>query len=279
MSHAIKTAFEELLVSSYDDSQVNHSKHWQVFFEDLNELVNMLPLIAKASKRLVTCADDQDSCPLPFPETEPAGDLLVWPEENRGMIQIHVTDRKTGEASIASAYPWMADGVTHMAKIEGIYLWPDRLEAHVQARIGDGMSVTFFDPLFVRNRVFYRRGGFYPMVFSGMAYEFRVHDVAAKEGAEIKDTTCRLVQDGAASDEYVFIGIVQDVKTVRFLDAPVFVVRVMIGQMLLPFSEPVNIDVLVTDEALGLSRAPEPQDIVYGRLWLTAYLRKPKKQA
>ena len=282
MSSFSTTAFDELLDQDKPAKYAGHGEHWRVFFDDMDELVTMLPLIAEAAKPLMTCADDQDSCPLPFPDTEPVGNLLVWPNSERGMIQIHTVDPLTNEPAIASAYPWLSDGITHMTKIEALCLWPDRLEALVRARIGDGMAVTFFDPLFVKNRIFYRKGGFYPMVFSAIAYEFRVVDVnqiPAGFQIDAEEGACRLVQDIDVADHYLFIGKVVDVKTVRFFDTPVFLVRLTIARMVLPFNEPVDIEVVVTDEALGLSGAPEPDDTVYGKLWLTAYLRKPANKA
>ena len=280
MNHKKKTAFDELISAHCDDKHIGHGEHWRIFFDDLDELTRMLPLIGEAAQPLMTCADDENSCPLPFSEDEPVADLVAWPNTERGMIQLHVRHRQTNESSIASAYPWVSDGVTHMAKIEGIRLWPDRLEALIDARIGDGMAVTFFDPLFIKNRVFYRKGGFYPMVFSGIAYDFRVYDLDAEQqefSVDLqKNKTCRLIREENVLDNYVFIGEVVDTKTVRFFDEPVSLVRVTIGQMVLPFNETVDIDMIVTDGALGFSRSPDVGDIVYGRIWLMAYLRAPK---
>lgn len=283
MNHKKKTAFDELISAHCDDSHIGHGEHWRIFFDDLDELASMLPLIGQVAEPLMTCADDENSCPLPFSEEEPVGDLVAWPNTERGMIQLHQKTRQSEVSSIASAYPWVSDGVTHMAKIEGIRLWPDRLEALIDARIGDGMAVTFFDPLFIKNRVFYRKGGFYPMVFSAIAYEFRVYDPAT-EGQEFsvdiqKNKTCRLIQEENVLDNSVFIGEVVNVKTVRFFDAPVSLVRVTIGQMVLPFNEKVDIEMIVTDGALGFSRGPDIGDTVYGRIWLTAYLRAPKTES
>lgn len=264
--------FYALLGEMYEDEEVGHGAHWKLFYDDIKSLVSQLPDAAEQGIPVETRADDPHNISLPFPSDEPSAIMLSWPEPNGGMIQVFQTDSKGKLSAFVSAYPWTEDGALYLAQLQRIRLWPGRLEAHVEVVLGENVNVTFFDTLFSRNRIFYRKNGFYPFVFTGFAYAARV---GANPDNGIASQSSHLTPTGTIADEYDFSGIVKSVATIRFLGRPVLLVRVNLGKLPEPFADDFDLNVILTDTALGFGREPEEGSRITGRLWLTGHLRTP----
>lgn len=275
-------AFSELIREEYAEDEVGHGAHWQIFFDDTAVLLHQLPTAAEKGCVLTTRADDPNACPLPFPGSEPTALVLGWPSAERGMIQVLQTDAQGNLEAFVSAYPWVSDGITHMVQLQGVRIWPDRLEAHLEVAVGDLTMLTFFDALFAKNRVFYRQNGFYPFVLTAFAYTVVIGEkpnlLSGIEGSITDKPTVRLIQDGVCADDYQFVGRVKTCTTIRFLDRPVLLALVNFGCFAAPFEEDFDLTLIITDFALGFGREPEAGDWISGRLWLTGHLSSPSSE-
>lgn len=296
--------FEDVIVTISDEEAGGHGSHWESFFDDVRVLLKALPRIIQESKLALTYADNKSAKPYPFPSDEPKGALLVWPIPRFGLIAAIELDPQSGANKLISAYPWVSEGVQHTIRVERIRLWPNRLEAQIDALVGadEVLSLTFFDPLFAANRAFYKKNEIYQFVLVGFPYVFEIVDPAPivindlekagrlrtmmyKDDSSQRDTHEPLVfetkgmaaflpRGDLATDDYEFQGPVKSVTEfyTEMLGQQAWRVRITVSRI---DDRDFDIDLCLTRKVLGDGRLPKIGDDVRGILWLQGYLWMP----
>lgn len=76
-------------------------------------------------------------------------------------------------SAFRSGFPFLGDGALVIANVEGIELFPSRMEARLVLRLADGTMVRVFEPLFWQHRGVYRQDQQYAISIAGLAYSIR----------------------------------------------------------------------------------------------------------
>lgn len=295
------TPFEEVVVEMLGEKAVGHGDHWEVFFNDAGDIVKKLPKVVQEGRLIATSADEGGAIPYALPPQEPKGALLAWPSPGFGVIAAIELGAQGGRNEFISAYPYMSEGVEHTARLEQVRLWPNRLEAQVQASVGtdDEWTVTFFDPLFTVNRVFYKKDELYKFILVGFPYVFEIveskpividdpenvrrlrsmmypTDPDERDNLEplviqTKGMAAFLSCGGNAADDYEFQGPVKSVTGLgtQVLDQRVWRIRVTVHRLA---DDEVDLDLYLTEKVLANNRLPEVGEDVRGILWLQGHL-------
>jgi hypothetical protein len=200
----------------------------------------------------------------------------------------------------------VSEGVQHTIRLERVRLWPNRLEAQIEALVGadEELSITFFDPLFAANRAFYRKDEIYQFVLVGFRYDFEIVDPAPividdmekvrrlrtmmykddpeKRGTQVplvfetKGMAAFLPRGDLAADDYEFQGPVKSVTEfhTEMFGQQAWRVRITVSR---PASKDIDIDIdlCLTRKVLGDCRLPNIGEDVRGILWLQGYLWMP----
>ena len=304
ISSTSSTPFEEIIVEISDEEAGGHGSHWEIFFNDVGDLLKRLPQIIQEGQLALTYADIRSAKPYVFPEEEPKGALLVWPIPRFGLIATIKLNAPSGANEFISAYPWVSEGVQHTVRLEQVRLWPNRLEAQIQALIGadEEMSITFFDPLFAANRVFYKKDDLCQFILVGFPYAFEIVDpkpivisdpeqirrlrsmmhVSDKEQKdsrkplvfETKGMAAFLPRGDLKPDDYEFQGQVKSVTELHteILGQRAWRVRTTVVRL---SDKDIDIDLCLTEKVLGGHRVPKVDEDVRGILWLQGYLWMP----
>ncbi|HOY68137.1 MAG TPA: hypothetical protein PLP29_14735 [Candidatus Ozemobacteraceae bacterium] len=307
---APKTPFEELVIDVAGEEKHGHGSHWSIFSEDSRAVVKRLPEIVRQAKLAVTHADNRSAKAYPMPATEPKSVLLSWPIPRFGLLVPIRVDDSTRTNEVASLYPWSSEGVQHTIRIEGIRLWNNRLEAQLDTVLlssdrKEGMPITFFDPLFCSNRVFYSKCDIYEFILTGFPYVLEIadpkpliitdptqvrlmrqemypDDPAQRESiepvtVETGNMACFIQREDFDRDDYEFQGPVKSVAELHteILGQKAWRVRVTISRL---GDEEIDIDLCLTKRVLGEGKLPEIGDSVRGVLWLQGRLWRHLRQ-
>lgn len=298
------TPFEDVIVTTSNKEAGGHGGHWEIFFDDVGVLLKALPRIIQEGKLALAYADIKSAKPYPFPEREPKGALLVWPIPRFGLIAAIELDARSEANQLISAYPWVSEGAQHTIRLERVRLWPNRLEAQIDALVGadEELSITFFDPLFAANRAFYNKDEIYPFVLVGFPYVLEIVDPAPivindmekvrrlrtmmyKDDPAQRDTREPLVfetkgmaallpRGDLAGDDYEFQGPVKSVTEfhTEMLGQQAWRVRITVRRHA---DKDFDIELCLTRKVLSDSRVPKIGEDVRGILWLQGYLWMP----
>ncbi len=284
---------------------VGYGERLRIFLDNPKELVSRLPLLLHESRQALTYASIQSAKPLPFPPDEPKGLLLEWPIPRFGLRIVIQLDGPSGANELMAMYPFSSEGVQHTLTMEGILLWPSRLEAQLVCSTPDAqLELTFFDPNFAANRVFYRKGDIYQFILSGYAYRFSVikpepvlwkdpdliravrrHNPELPEGEpiriETKGMAALLPREDLNPDSYEFCGPVKRIEELYrdMLGQRTWKTRVTVNRLMgaEETDADFDIDIYVPECVLGNRKPPEPGDDVQGTIWMQGYLWYPSK--
>jgi hypothetical protein len=298
------TPFEEIVVEISSEEAGGHGDHWKIFFHNLKDFFTRLPQIIQEAQPALTYADIRSAIPYIFPKQEPDGYLLVWPIPRFGLIATIKRNSPSAANELISAYPWVSEGKQHTIRMEQIRLWPNRLEAQIEAGLGidEELPITFFDPLFAANRVFYKKGEWYQFILVGFPYTFEIVDpkpIVINDPEKIRNLRSILHSDdperresqeplifetkGMAAllphhdlegDDYEFQGPVKSVTEfhTEMFGQRTWRIRITIHRR---SDKDFDLDLCLTEKILGNQRMPEAGDDVRGILWLQGYLWMP----
>lgn len=296
--------FKEAVLRILTSEEVSYGTQLGIFFDDLRDLISRLPIIVRESSPSLTYASIRRAKPLPFPPDEPQGLLLDYPIPRFGLRILEEINESSRSLELKALYPFASEGVQHGLTLEGILLWPSRLEAQlVCSTLPDAqIELTFFDPNFVANRVFYRKGDIFQFILSGYAYRFSVIEAKpifwkdpdliralrgdhseSPEGEpiriETKGMAALLPREDISPDSYEFQGPVKKVEELHrdMLGQRTWKVRVTVNRLVDSKEADVDFDicVYVPERVLGGSKVPESGDDVCGTIWLQGYLWYP----
>jgi len=276
-----------------------HSSHWEPFFDDMNVLMEILPDALKRSSAVPCWADNACSGATSFtlPSDEPKG-MNASPSPRLGLMMVIHQNKTQGADELVSVYPWISEGVEHLLRLKKVYPWHNRLEAQIEADLGD-MSITFFDSLYARNKYFYRSDKEYSFILLGIAYTCAVvepHPIIISDPEKIRRMRQNMGQDpedlspieietkGMAvllpiqegdRDDYEFQGPVKEVRAIDLLGVRTWRIRVTVARRLEGADSDIDIDIYVTEKALVGKKVPKAGDDIAGALWLQGYLWTP----
>jgi len=298
-----RTPFEEVVIEIPGEETGGHGDHWEIFFSDVGDIVKQLPKVVQEGQIALTHADSGSPTTYALPQQEPKGALLVWPSPRLGVIAVIELSTQEGAHGLISAYPYVSEGVEHTVRLEQVRLWPNRLEAQIRAsvRTDEGWAITFFDPLFAANRVFYKKDELYKFILAGFPYILetadpkpividdpenirRLRSMMHPTDPEQRDSLEPLVfrtegmaaffQRDSSADDYEFQGPVKSVTELdtQMLGQQVWRIRVTVHRL---SDSDFDIDLYVTKKVLAGHKVPEIGEDVRGVLWLHGHLSSP----
>lgn len=164
-----------------DDEAGGHGNRWGVFDEDVSgfierwlglavqeaEVCNLGLLEEAALKQLQT-------------QGEPFAVALLYtgqaPRLGQAGLMALIHQDPGGPDSeprnqLWSAFPFFGNGIEVHARVAGIAVFPNRLEARLRLELSSGAMVFAFDTGFVQSRSVYRAGEVYRFKLSALAYE------------------------------------------------------------------------------------------------------------
>jgi hypothetical protein len=175
----------ELLIHSAkeltdDETAGGHGDQWGVFDDDAPALIGRWLDVAvqKSEPAAFGVAGIEAIRPL-VAAGEPAGAALLYTgcdlgvSRNGLMSLIHFDPggpNQKPENRLISAFPFFGNGTKVDAQVEGIGLFPNRLEAWLRLGLVVGAMIKAFDPLFWQNRALYREGEYYRFSVAALAH-------------------------------------------------------------------------------------------------------------
>jgi hypothetical protein len=289
----------------FEESEAVHSmgSHWQPFVDDAAEMLRNLPQML-AQAQIMEGFGLHRPVPKELPSKWSQGFHLVWPMQRQGVIltcRINA-DNKTTE--MASLYPFWSEGIQHTLTLNHVKVWKSGVEAQITAGLGEA-EMTFFDAHFLTNRLWYRQGGHYDFILTGLAYSAQPArlmelpyspnpDVLAwrtlltgdHDDGEPAESPTVLCLEGMASllpitdwdnDDHSFRGPVKSVKPFAdFLGQDGWLVRVTVLRLSDYETEDVNLDIVITRRAWQGDGVPVVGADMEGTLWLQGYLWMPQ---
>jgi hypothetical protein len=195
-----------------------------------------------------------------------------------------------------SAFPWIAAGAPAHLRVHGSDTNHFGLEAFLHARMGDGQSLKFFDPLYALNKGRYRVGSGQMFSLGALSLdltlstkklritnpetvaEMREAERAATGRArhhtdyvEVDSSRAKILMEAGpdASDYYFFQGPVRSIRDAEFLSRPFMAFRTAV---LAAGSDDLVVDIYVDRARFGSRATPVAGDVVSGTLWLQGCL-------
>jgi len=280
---------------------MEHDGHWACIDRQF-KVMSFLDEIGKNGKTL----REKSTGPSGGSGQRPGGEAVfakTFPRQSplRGlMLRVNGRDpRGVPFDNLAAAYPFAARGVPCRMRILGIEENPAGFQAWITAGIDDGPVLTFFDPLYFRNRARYRPGQEYIFHLAGLAYRLELEDHPAparsggtvsgcapsasgkpgKKGSSIEFSTPGALLKGLAAifpagdveDNYNFWGPVKEVSEFRFGGRRMIAVRVPVSRNIADEAD-LDLIVYVNDLNLRPLRLPQPGEDVRGTVWLQGFL-------
>lgn len=191
-------------------------------------------------------------------------------------------DSEKAKLVLATAYPFLIEGVEVDSTISKISLHPTRVEARLRMSTPEGAAIEPFDTQFWKHGPYYREGALYRFVVSGLAYRIRkVTDtvqsiqVRGEPEPELIDFSrmCMLMpNDGGVADDHDYRGEVRAVQPRVFTlyGMPVWRLDVTLVRRDTEFTLPIY----VGEGAFVDGWLPRVGDYVEGLLWMQAYAVK-----
>ncbi|MDD2502096.1 MAG: hypothetical protein PHN92_14925 [Geobacter sp.] len=275
--------------------------HWQPFFENgVGDVVPHLPEMLENGK-LTSGYSDTCLAPRDMPEEWQAGKHLIWPNADRGAVMSVAVEADTN--TFCTAYPFWSNGSVHRLTIDSVQIWESGVEGQISANFGEA-AITFFDTLYLHNRLFYERGREYEFSLAGIAYNAQPADdledmpytpnpdqiewekelarMRGEKEPENRPTTISM--RGAAllltipdwdRDDYSFRGPVKQVTPFSgFLDQNGWVVTTTGRRQSCCAPEDFDLDIVVTALSWDGEAPPEVGQDIEGSLWLQGYLKE-----
>lgn len=283
------TTREDFWTPDGDDIEHFHGNHWGVFFPDPGEILpEFLPLILQQGAVWV------DRMTRPLPGSPPAALLRHGIDQGQALAMI---EAGSDSHELTSCWPMLADVGTHRLTLRRGHLWPNRLEAQLEAGFGPS-SVTFFDHGFLANADTYRAGMQARFHLCIHAYLLELADntpividdphwsgreFMTPDDPDDPTSPITIRREGMAAffqgkesdrDDCEFRG---PVKAVRELDGDAFgqrtwilTVTVMRDTDAVP--EDIDLDIVLTGLVLGERPLPQVGDDVQGTGWVQGWL-------
>jgi hypothetical protein len=272
-----------------EDPEHVHGDHWGAFAPDATEFFKQtLPLAIQQGSTL--------GCkPEPRPDGEPRGMLLRYPIGDGDFISL--IELREAQNLLASAWPHVAGTGHRILTLRKGFLWPNRLEAQVEADFGPS-TVTFFDHRFLEHGSRYREGFTAEFHLAIHAYTIEKPDPAPIV-VDKPEAIRRLAPDrdpddlsplefhtqGMAAffqlkssdrDDCEFRG---PVRSVRELASGAFggrawilTVTVLRDTQAEPEDEDINMDVVISEKVLGTQALPRVGEDIQGAGWVQGWL-------
>ena len=264
-----------------------HGDHWECLYPSVEAFATgRLPMLLE---QLPLFAEQPWTDPAESPDGT-AADTLFALAERKGPLRhlVLVMGEKAKRSSIlVSAYPWAAEGATHEVEIEALLPWKYGIEGQIRGVIADGPEVTFFDPLFFRNRSRYPIGATLPVSFAALAYRVERPE---RDWVEVAGPTADLLRrpddppgpvkvyltgaaialpSGGDEDDLSFYATVKAAERFDFADQAVYRMQITLFR-----HEYMDIDMPLYAAAHTLSDgfSPAPGDDITGALWLQGRL-------
>jgi len=287
---------------SEEESSHFPGSHWEPFFDNTDEVFEMLPGIMPEALPMTGFSDDHDTVHSPYPPEPdfPDGFYLSWPLRKLGLV---AALRMVGDANhIESLFPYAGRGSEHTLTLERVHVWPGGLEAQIEASL-DGATIEFFDCMFVRNRDWYSTDDRYQFILTGIAYDAKIaedHVFQVEHKPEIlealqkhaeehgyeppdeveefhtKGMTALLPVSEGDRDDHLFQGIVRSVKEIEMLEQPGWMARTtVIRDLSDDGNKTFDLDILITQKVWKEKQAPTAGIEIEGTLWLQGYLWYP----
>lgn len=268
-----------------------HGNHWQCVFEDLQQLMRLLPTMIECGHFL----DDVGKGGL----AEGATVGITWPNTPLRALSLISNVREGGVSHqhLVSGFPYAAGGLHQRLVIEEIIPWQNGIEAWIKASPpgDDGPSLTFFDTRFYANRHLMKVGLEAEFILAGLAYFAEVAHpepvVIAKEDTiramragtaqaddlspieiHMEGAAILLPQDDYAPDEYEFQGPVKMIETFNVFDKAVTKLTLTVARLLDAIDSDIDIELFVGDHVWRTDERPLPGEDVRGLLWLQGFL-------
>lgn len=271
-----------------------HGDHWDCVLNGQEEF-------GKALQTAVEKAHLYGDCETSYNLDEPddrVGRVIVlehYEDEDSPICERLSTVPLKDSVQLISGYPVVRKGVKVSLKIVNILEWTNKLEAWITGETESGRAITFFDADYAINKDSYQIGKIYDFTLGALAYtaeepetkgfDFegqKAIDFLAKTGQKpdydedgnVKplhfstEKLCSFMQWGNhAPDDAEFISVVEDVKTVNYMEKSFYNFGVVLRD---DSDEEIVIPCFykIGDETLDLSNATQLQ----GVLWLCGFL-------
>lgn len=265
-----------------------HGNHWGAFVPDTAEFFKQtLPFAIQQSSTL--------GCkPGPRNDGEPRGMLLRYPIGSGDFISL--IELQEQQNLLASAWPHIGETGCRVLTLKSGFLWPNRLEAQLEADLGPG-TITFFDHRFLEHGSRYRNGFIAEFHLAVHAYWIERPDpapIVIDNPETIRQFEPDRDPDDLSPLEFHTRGMAAffqlkpsdrddcefrgPVKAVRELASGAFGARawVLTATVMrddLGFEdEDVNLDIVVSEPVLGAQPLPQVGEDIQGTGWVQGWL-------
>lgn len=288
------------LTSDASAEDFDSSWWFRPFGLEVQAVFELFPEAIRRAQEVTLLGELERRAARPLDSTEPEGKLFAWPTMNNGLAML--LERQKGQWALTGCWPFLASGSEHDAVIETVLLSPSRLQAMVEARIGEDLALIYHDFTFAATRGLYVKGVDHRLVLAGIAHTFGPADTtpikigpdapsfaALSRGGQAvgDDGMITILTTGMAAifprgdiapNVYEFRGpVVQVRKTLNdMFDQPVWLVRVTVARIGAANDVAVNLDIAVTATVLDGRPLPGAGDevqgviLLQGRIWLPA---------
>jgi len=148
---------------------MGHGDHWKALLGSIEKpLVNMLKTIVTGG-RLSPVTDEQKR----HQDAHPAENTFLGIEYGDAPVGCLAVIEKFPEKNnnvFRTAYPFLRDGVPHVLEITDLKTLPQVCETTVTGVSRNGGVLSFFEPLYFRNRFILNTGGKYEFSLAAIAY-------------------------------------------------------------------------------------------------------------
>jgi len=286
---------------STEISDDDFSTGWwfEPFGLDARQVMGLLPEAAEKAQlvELLTALEKRANHPLA--PAEPKGFLIAWPSGRSGLAMLLCPDGE--RMNLTDFWPFLTSGSEHEAEIEMVRLAPNRLQAMVEARIGDDLALCYHEVNFAVNRGLYVKGATHRLVLAGVAHSFEPANtdpivirpdapgyaamIAAGMGNEADGTieihtkgmAAVLPRESVAPHGYEFRGPVVQIRDYLgdVLGQRLWLVRVTVARIGEGNDTNVNLDIALTEAVLNGRPLPAVGDDVQGFILLQGTIWLP----
>lgn len=156
-----------------------HGDRWSVFAGGDETAIRSLVTTIEKAELFGSGLMDKAATEAITATGEPLGTLLLYTGQKKGMSRTGAMSLigqdlgGTGRRQLWSAYPFFGNGVEVDGVVDGLLLYPNRVEAVLEIGLENGAVIPAYDPLFCLHRGLYRAGETYRFSLSAMAYTMK----------------------------------------------------------------------------------------------------------
>jgi hypothetical protein len=266
-----------------------HGDHWECLYENVETFAEeILP-------ELFVNLSLTPEAPLDRPLSLEGRDFqtaLAFMEDDgpvRHMV-LCLRDARDQSVSVASAYPFLADGTAHRLEIRAVHEWEHGLEAQIEAATPLGSLVAFHDPLYFKNKKRYLVGQTLEFNLAGLIYRAEPGDptpIETPEHLREQGFPAQLTLEGAAMylplgdedpDDFTFHSPILNVESFVFGGRTVHRIQAKLaGDPEGDANKDLVLPLFASDLALPEGFVPQPGSDFTGILWLQGYLAEDEE--